>query len=97
MKLKPIGNHIVVRREPTEDKTAGGIILPDNAKKKTYRGEVVATGNGKLNRKDGSYQPMQVEVGNTILFSQWAGEEYKTADGDELLIMTEDEVLAVIG
>ena len=97
MALKPIGDRILVRRELSEDKTAGGILLPDNAKQKPQRGAIVAVGPGKLSKKDGSRTKMQVKPGDKVLFTSWAGDEFKdrkAADGD-LLIMHEEDVLAV--
>lgn len=99
MALKPIGDRILVRREVSDDKTAGGILLPDNAKQKPQRGTIVAVGPGKLSKKDGSRTKMQVKAGDKVLFTSWAGDEFKdrkaAADGD-LLIMHEEDVLAVI-
>jgi chaperonin GroES len=98
MALKPIGDRIIVRRELSEDKTAGGILLPDNAKQKPQRGEIVAVGPGKVNKKDGSRSKMQLKPGDKVLFTSWAGDEFKdrkAADGD-ILIMHEEDVLAVI-
>ena len=98
MALKPIGDRIIVRRELSEDKTAGGILLPDNAKQKPQHGEIVAVGPGKLSKKDGSRSKMQLKPGDKVLFTSWAGDEFKdrkAADGD-ILIMHEEDVLAVI-
>jgi chaperonin GroES len=99
MALKPIGDRILVRREVSDDKTAGGIILPDTAKQKPQRGEIIAVGPGKLSKKDGSRSKMQLKAGDKVLFTSWAGDEFKdrkkSGDGD-LLIMHEEDVLAVI-
>ena len=98
MALKPIGDRILVRREVSDDKTAGGIILPDTAKQKPQRGEIIAVGPGKVNKKDGSRSKMQLKAGDKVLFTSWAGDEFKdrkAADGD-ILIMHEEDVLAVI-
>ena len=92
--LQPIGERIVVRREESEAVTKGGIVLPDSAKEKPARGVVVAVGTGKL-LDDGSRGPMQVAVGDRILFSSYAGETVEIS-GDEYLLMRQDDVLAVI-
>jgi chaperonin GroES len=96
MGLKPIGDRIVVRREAAEAKTAGGILLPDTAKNKPQRGTVLAVGPGKL-QKDGTRTPLQLKVGDKVLFTSWAGDEFKDrATGDELLLMHEGDVLCVL-
>jgi chaperonin GroES len=94
MKVKPLGDRIVVRREEATDKTAGGIVLPDSAKNKPQRGTVLAVGNGKM-LKDGSRRPPQVNVGDKILFTTWAGDEYKDREGQQILLMREEDILAV--
>jgi chaperonin GroES len=94
MNLKPIGDRIVVQRQEAGEKTKGGIILPDTAKEKPQMGKVLAVGEGKL-LKDGKRQPMQVKKGDTILFTSYAGDEF-TLDGNKVLLMREDDVLAVI-
>src|SRR5207248_5044494 len=88
MKVKPIGDRIVVRRQEASEKTAGGIVLPDSAKNKSQRGKVLAVGPGKM-LKDGSRRGLQVKEGDTILFTAWAGDEYKEGRGDNILIMRE--------
>jgi chaperonin GroES len=96
MKLKPLGDRIVVRREEAEEKTAGGILLPDSAKNKPQRGQVLAVGAGHL-LKDGTRRPLQVKEGDKVLFTTWAGEEYKQhRTGDNILLMREEDVLAVL-
>jgi len=95
MKVRPLGDRIVVRRFEPEEKTAGGILLPDTAKNKPQRGKVLAVGAGKL-LKDGSRRGLQVKVGDTVLFTSWAGDEYKAAKGEEILLMREEDILAVI-
>jgi chaperonin GroES len=96
MGLKPLSDRIVVRREAAEEKTAGGILLPDAAKNKPQRGTVVAVGPGKL-QKDGTRAQMQLKAGDKVLFTSWAGDEFKDrgADGD-ILLMHEGDVLCVI-
>jgi chaperonin GroES len=97
MKLRPLGDRLIVRRMEATEKTAGGIILPDNAKQKPQKGTVLAVGPGKM-LKDGTRRAMQVKEGDTILFTTWAGDEYKQQKtGDSILIMHEEDVLAVIG
>jgi chaperonin GroES len=97
MNLKPIGDRIVVRREAAEEKTAGGILLPDTAKNKPQRGVVVAVGPGKL-KADGTRAAMQLKAGDKVLFTSWAGDEFKRhATDDEILLMHEGDVLCVIG
>ncbi len=99
MNLTPIADRIIVRREESEAKTAGGILLPDAAKKKPQRGTILAVGPGKMNNKDGSRVPMQLKVGDVVLFTAWAGDEFKDAKqkAGEVLVMHESDVLAVVG
>ncbi|MCI0381174.1 MAG: co-chaperone GroES [Gemmataceae bacterium] len=95
MKVKPLGDRIVVRRLDAEEKTAGGILLPDTAKNKPQQGKILAVGAGKLS-KDGKRLPLQVKVGDTVLFTTWAGDEYKDKEQSNILIMREEDVLAVM-
>lgn len=95
MKVQPLGDRIVVRRQEADDKSAGGILLPDSAKNKPQQGEVLAVGAGKM-LKDGTRRGLQVKVGDTILFTAWAGEEYKDPKSNNILLMREEDVLAVI-
>lgn len=94
MQIRPLHDRIIVRRLEEEEKTKGGIIIPDTAKEKPIEGKVIAVGEGKIN-KDGTKIPMEVKKGDRVLFSKYAGTEVKI-DGEEHLIMREDEVLAVI-
>ena len=97
MGLKPIGDRIIVRREAAEEKTSGGILLPDTAQNKPQRGEVLAVGPGKL-KDDGTRAAMQLKVGDKVLFTSWAGDEFKDRrEGGEILVMNESDVLCVIG
>jgi chaperonin GroES len=97
MNLKPLNDRLIVRRLASDAKSAGGIILPDTAQKKPQRGTVLAVGPGRQN-KDGTRAAMQVKVGDSILFTTWAGDEYKdTKSKDEVLVMHESDVLAVVG
>jgi chaperonin GroES len=95
MKVKPLGDRVVVRRVEADEKTSGGIILPDNAKQKPQRGKVLATGPGRL-LKDGSRRGMQVKEGDSVIFTSWAGDEYRERGGNEILVMREEDILAVI-
>ncbi len=92
--LQPLGDRIVVQRESAEETTAGGIVLPDSARDKPSRGTVISVGDGKL-LADGTRSPLQVNVGDTVLFTVYGPDEIKIGD-DELLLMREDDVLAVI-
>ncbi len=93
-KLRPLSDKIVVQRLKAEEKTKGGIVLPDTAKEKPKEGRVISIGEGKL-LKDGSRAKFQVKNNDHIIFSSYAGTEIKV-DGDDFLIMSEDDVLAVI-
>jgi chaperonin GroES len=94
VKLQPLGDRVVVEREESEEVTAGGIVLPDTAKDKPARGHVISVGPGRT-LDDGSRSEMQVKPGERVLFSSYAGETFKVGD-DELLLMREDDILAVI-
>jgi chaperonin GroES len=94
MKFRPLHDRVVVRRLEEEEKTAGGIIIPDTAKEKPQEGEVMAVGPGGRN-EDGKLQPMDVKAGDRILFGKWSGTEVKI-DGEELLIMKESDIMGVI-
>jgi chaperonin GroES len=97
MNLKPIGDRVIVKREPAETKTTGGILLPDSGKKKPQRGKVLAVGPGKM-KDDGTRAAMQLKVGDTVLFTSWAGDEYQDRKNkDEILVMHEGDILAVVG
>ena len=95
MRVTPLHDRLIVRRLEDRDQTIRGIIIPDSAKEKPQRGKVLAVGLGKI-REDGSRQPPDVKDGDAILFGRYSGQEIKI-DGDEYLIMREDEVLAIIG
>ena len=94
IKLQPLGDRVVVEREESEEVTAGGIVLPDTAKDKPARGTIVSVGDGRL-LDDGTRSTLQVKVGDRVLFSSYAGEEFKIGDA-ELLLMREEDILAVI-
>lgn len=93
-RIRPLQDRIIVERLEAEEKTASGIIIPDNAKEKPQRGRVVSVGKGKV-REDGTVQPVDLKEGDTILFGKYAGTEIKI-EGDEYLIMREDDVLGVL-
>ncbi len=94
MKIVPLNEKIVVERLEADDRTAGGIILPDTAKEKPKQGKIISVGDGKL-LDDGKRAAFQVKVGDKVLFSSYSGNEV-TVDNKEFLIMTEDDVLAVV-
>ena len=94
MNLKPLGEKVLIKRIEAEGKTAGGIVLPDTAKEKPREGKVVALGDGKL-LKNGERAKFQVNKGDRVLFSSYGGTEVKV-DGEEYLLMSEDDILAVI-
>ncbi|WP_437329553.1 co-chaperone GroES [Sorangium sp. So ce381] len=93
MKIRPLQDRIVVKRVESETKTKGGIIIPDAAKEKPIEGRVVAVGNGKV-LKDGKVRPLDVKVGDKVLFGKYSGTEVKL-DGEEHVLIREDDVLAV--
>ena len=94
MKVRPLNDRILVKRVAEEEKTAGGLFIPDSAKEKPSRGEIIAVGHGKLDN-DGKRVPLEVKAGEKILFGKYAGTEIKL-DGEEHIILREDDVLAVI-
>ena len=94
MKIRPLQDRIIVKRVEEEEKTKGGIIIPDTAKEKPIEGKVIAVGNGKV-QEDGKVRPLDVKAGDRILFSKYAGTEIKI-EGEEHLIMREDDILGVI-
>ena len=94
MKFRPLHDRVVVRRIEAEEKTAGGIIIPDTAKEKPMEGEVVAAGPGARG-DDGKLQPMDVKAGDRVLFGKWSGTEVKL-EGEELIIMKESDIMGVI-
>ena len=92
-KVVPLGDRVVLRRESAEEKTAGGIVLPDTAKNKPQRGEVIAGGDGYVT-KDGKRQPLTVKAGDRVIFNAYGGDEFKL-DDEELVLMRESDILAV--
>ena len=95
MKFRPLHDRVVVRRIESEEKTAGGIIIPDTAKEKPQQGEVLAVGPGKRAESSGELIALDVKVGDTVLYSKYGGTEV-TIDGDDLLILTSRDVLAIV-
>ncbi len=94
MKIKPLGEKVLVKRLEAEEVTAGGIVLPDSAKEKPKEGEIIAVGRGRA-LKDGTYADFTVKVGDKVIFSSYAGTEVKV-NGQEYLIMSEDDILAIM-
>jgi chaperonin GroES len=94
MKLRPLHDRVIVKRLEEEKKTASGIVIPDSAAEKPDQGEVLAIGTGKVG-EDGKVRPMDVKVGDRVLFGKYAGSTVKI-DGDELLVMREEDIMAVV-
>lgn len=94
MKFRPLHDRVVVKRVAEEERTAGGIIIPDTAKEKPMQGEVIAVGPGARD-ENGKVQPLDVKVGDRVLFGKWSGTEVKL-DGEELLIMKESDIMGII-
>ena len=95
MNIKPLYDRIIVKALDAEEVTKGGIVLPDSTKEKPQEGEIVAVGDGKL-LDDGKIQALKVKVGDRILYGKYSGTEIKTKEGEDLLILREDDVLAII-
>jgi chaperonin GroES len=93
MNVRPLHDRVLVRRLEQEERTAGGIIIPDTAKEKPMQGEILAVGTGARS-EDGKITPLDVKVGDKVLFTKWAGTEVKV-EGEELMIMKESDILAV--
>ena len=94
LEIQPLGDRVVIEREEGEQKTPGGIVLPDTAKEKPKQGRIISVGSGRQ-LKDGTIVPLSVKVGDRVVFSSYAGEEFKLGDR-ELLLMREEDILAVI-
>jgi len=94
MKVRPLHDRLIVQRLEEEEKTKGGIIIPDTAKEKPIEGKVIAVGTGRI-KKNGTKIPLEIKKGNRVLYAKYAGTEVKI-DGEEYLIMKEDDILAVI-
>lgn len=95
MDIRPLGDRVVVKALEAEAKTKGGILLPDTAKEKPQEGKVVAVGKGKV-LDSGTVQPLEVKVGDKVLYGKYSGNEITTKEGEELLIMREEDILAII-
>ena len=95
MNIQPLADRILVRPLEAEEKTKGGIVLPDTAKEKPQEGEVVAVGKGKI-LDSGEVQKMEVKAGDRVLYGKYSGTEISTREGEDLLIMREDDVLAIV-
>jgi chaperonin GroES len=95
MKLRPLHDRVIVKRLENETKTASGIVIPDNAAEKPDQGEVLAVGPGKRNEKNGDFIALNINVGDRVLFGKYSGQTVKV-DGDELLVMKEDDLFAVV-
>ena len=93
-KLRPLGDRVVIQPTPREEMTKSGIVLPDTAKEKPQEGTIIAAGPGKLN-DEGEREPMDVQVGDKVLYAKYAGTEFKV-DGDEYLIVSQKDILAVV-
>jgi len=93
LKMRPLYDRVIVKRLAAEEKTAGGIIIPDTAKEKPTEGEVVAVGKGTI--ADGKLLPLEVKVGDRILFGKWGATEVKI-EGDEYLVMKEEDIIAIV-
>ena len=94
MKIRPLHDRVIVKRLESETKSAGGIVIPDSAAEKPIQGKVVAVGKGKI-LEDGNVRPLDVKVGDKILFGKYSGTEVKV-DGDDLVVMREEDVMAII-
>jgi len=94
MKIRPLTDRVVIKREDSEETSRGGIIIPDNAKELPAKGRVVVVGNGRIN-KDGSLRPVEVKEGQTVLFNKYSGADFDLS-GERHLILREDEILAII-
>ena len=95
MKIQPLGDRVVVKPLEAESKTKGGIVLPDTAKEKPQEGEVIAVGKGKLS-DNGTVCVPEVKAGDKVLYGKYSGTEITTKDGEELLIMKEEDILAIV-
>ena len=95
MNIQPLGDRVVVKALEAEGKTKGGIVIPDTAKEKPQEGKIVAVGKGKV-LDSGTVQPLEVKVGDKVLYGKYSGNEITTKEGEELLIMREEDILAII-
>jgi len=95
MKIRPLHDRVIVRREEEEQKTAGGILLPGSAQEKPNRGEVIAVGSGRV-LDNGELRPVDVKIGDVVVFGQYAGNDKIDVDGEELIILSESDIKAVV-
>jgi len=95
MEIKPLGDRVVIKPLEAESKSKGGIVLPDTAKEKPQEGKVVAVGKGKV-LESGAFQAPEVKIGDKVLYGKYSGNEITTKEGEELLIMREEDILAII-
>jgi len=95
MKIKPLGDRVIIKVLDAEEKTKGGIVLPETAKEKPQEGKVVAVGKGKV-LESGEVQTLEVKVNDRVLYGKYSGTEITTKDGEDLLIMKEDDILAIV-
>ncbi len=95
MKFRPLGDRVLIKVLEAEEKTKGGIVLPDTAKERPQQGKVIAVGKGKL-LENGEVKPLEVKEGDIVVFSKYAGTEVRTKDGEEYLILREDDILAIV-
>ncbi len=95
MKFRPLGDRVLIKVLEAEEKTKGGIVLPDTAKERPQQGKVIAVGKGKL-LENGEIKPLEVKEGDIVVFSKYAGTEVRTKDGEEYLILREDDILAIV-
>ncbi len=95
MKIQPLGDRVIIKPLEAEAKTKGGIVLPDTAKEKPQEGEVIAVGKGKM-LENGTIKAPEVKTGDKVLYGKYSGNEITTKEGDELLIMKEEDILAIV-
>jgi len=95
MNIQPLGDRVLVKPLEAESKTKGGILIPDTAKEKPQEGKVVSVGKGKIS-ESGQLQPLEVKAGDKVLYGKYSGSEITTKEGEELLIMKEEDILAII-
>ncbi|MCM8792212.1 MAG: co-chaperone GroES [Candidatus Omnitrophica bacterium] len=95
MDIQPLGDRVVIKPMEAESKTKAGIVLPDTAKEKPQEGKIIAVGKGRI-LENGTLQPLEVKVGDKVLYSKYAGTEVTTKEGEEFLIIKEEDILAII-
>lgn len=95
MKIQPLGDRVLVKPLEAEEKTKGGIVIPDTAKEKPQEAEVIAVGKGKVT-EDGKVLPLEVKVGDRVLYGKYSGTEIRSREGEDFLILREDDILAIV-